>query len=88
MAVKVHVCGWTWFKVDGLHSCQTVRTALDEKGIDYEVVKHPTFPRGRRTEIKEMTGQDRLPVLQLEDGRAIREESKDLAEKIRSGELP
>jgi glutathione S-transferase len=88
MAVKLHTCGWTWFKVDGLHSCYTVRKALDEKGVSYELVKHPTMPRGRRTAIKEMTGQDRLPVLELEDGRVIREESKDVAAKIRAGELP
>jgi glutathione S-transferase len=88
MAVKLHTCGWTWFKVDGMHACYTVRKALDEKGIDYELVKHPTIPPSRRTAIKEMTGQEKLPVLELEDGRAIREESKDLAAKIRSGELP
>jgi glutathione S-transferase len=87
MAVKLHRCSTTWLKIEG-HPCWRVQKALDEKGIDYELVKHPGFPRGRRTEIKEMTGQTRLPVLELEDGRLIREESKDLAQKIRAGELP
>jgi glutathione S-transferase len=87
MAVKLHRCSTTWLKIEG-HPCWRVQKALDEKGIDYELVKHPGFPRGRRTEVKEMTGQTRLPVLELEDGRLIREESKDLAQKIRAGELP
>ena len=87
MAVKLHTCGLTWMKA-GFHGCHNVRTALDEKGIDYELVKHPTVGRGRRKELEELSGQNVLPVLELEDGRAIREESSDLAAKIRSGELP
>ena len=87
MAVKLHRCGTMWFKMD-LHPCWKVQKALDEKGIDYELVKHPSLPRGRRTELKEATGQQVLPVLELEDGRMIREESSDLVAKIESGELP
>lgn len=87
MAVRLHVCGLTWMKA-GFHGCHKVRTALEEKGIDYELVKHPTVGRGRRQELRGLSGQDVLPVLELEDGRAIREESSDLAAKIRSGELP
>lgn len=88
MSVKLHTCGWTWFKVDRLHACYTVRKALDEKGVAYELVKDPTVGKGRRTELEKLSGQHTLPVLELEDGRAIREESKDLAAKIRAGELP
>ena len=44
--------------------------------------------RPRRHEVKEKTGQEAVPVLELEDGRWIREESKDLAAKIRAGKLP
>ena len=87
MAVKLHVCSMTWIKLNG-HGCHRVRSALDEKGIDYELVKHPAIGRGRRTELEQLSGQNVLPVLELEDGRAIREESKDLAAKVRSGELP
>ena len=87
MAVKLHTCGMTFVKMDG-HGCHRVRAALEEKGIDYEIVKHPTVGRGRRKELQELSGQNVLPVLELEDGRAIREESKDLAAKIRAGELP
>jgi glutathione S-transferase len=87
MAVKLHVCGLTWLRAD-FHGCHKVRTALEEKGVDYELVKHPTIGRGRRKELQELSGQNVLPVLELEDGRAIREESSELAAKVRSGELP
>ena len=87
MAVKLHRCGNPLLRFEA-HPCWRVQKALDEKGIDYEVVKHPSFPRGRRTELEALSGQRALPVLELEDGRAIREDSKDLAAKIRAGELP
>jgi glutathione S-transferase len=86
LAVKLHRCPLTWLKMDG-HACWRVQQALDEKGIDYEVVKESVL-RPRRQEVKERTGQTAVPVLELEDGRWIREESKDLAAKIRAGELP
>jgi glutathione S-transferase len=86
MAVKLHRCPLTWLKADG-HSCWRVQQALDEKGIDYEVVKESVL-RPRRHEVKERTGQTAVPVLEVDDGRWIREESKDLAAKIRAGELP
>ena len=86
MAVKLHRCPLTWLKIDA-HSCWRVQKALDEKGVDYEVVKHSVL-RPRRHEVKEKTGQEALPVLEVDDGRWIREESKDLAAKIRAGDLP
>jgi len=87
MAVKLHRCGVTWLKIDA-HPCWKVEKALQDKGIEYEVVKHPGLPRSRRKELEEKSGQRALPVLELEDGRVIREESTDLAAKIASGELP
>jgi hypothetical protein len=86
MAVKLHRCGALWLKVGG-HPCWRVQKALDEEGIEYEVVTHPQFPRGRRKELKEVTGQDRLPAIELEDGSVIREESKDMATRIHEGRL-
>jgi glutathione S-transferase len=74
-----------WLKVDP-HPCWRVQKALDEAGIDYDVVKHP-FPRGRREEIQRMTGQRQLPVIELEDGTLIREESRDMAARVREGRL-
>jgi glutathione S-transferase len=85
MATKLHRCGNTWIKIDA-HPCHRVQKALDEKGIDYEVVKHPLRP-SRREELRELSGQDRLPVIETDDG-VVREESKDLAAKVRAGELP
>jgi len=85
MAVKLHRCGNMWVKIGG-HPCWRVQKALDEAGVPYEVVKHPSL-RSKRTELRELTGQDKLPAIQLEDGTVIREESKDLAERVRSGRL-
>jgi len=85
MAVKLHRCGNMWVKVGG-HPCWRVQKALDEAGIPYEVVKHP-LSRSKRTELQELTGQDKLPAIELEDGTMIREESKDLAARIRAGRL-
>ncbi|MEZ5063046.1 MAG: glutathione S-transferase N-terminal domain-containing protein [Solirubrobacterales bacterium] len=86
MAVKLHTCGVTWLKIDG-HACWRVEKALRDRGIDYEVVKEPTFPRGRRTAIKEHTGQEMLPVVETADGNWIREDSKALVARIEAGEF-
>ena len=86
MAVKLHRCSGMWAKFGG-HPCWRVQKALDEAGIAYEVVKHPAFRRSKRTRLQELTGQDKLPAIELEDGTVIREESKDLAERIRAGRL-
>jgi glutaredoxin len=87
MAVKLHRCSAMWVKIEG-HPCWRVQRALDEAEIEYEVVKHPSFPRGRRADYIELTGgESALPAVQLEDGTVIREESKDLARRIREGRL-
>ena len=46
MAVKLHRCPLMFLKMDG-HACWRVQKALDEQGIDYEVVKAP-LRRGAR----------------------------------------
>jgi glutaredoxin len=86
MAVKLHRCGGLWVKVEG-HPCWRVQKALDEAGVEYEVVKEPSFPRSKRSETIEKTGQQKLPWIEFEDGRVLREESKDLAARIREGRL-
>jgi glutathione S-transferase len=87
MAVKLHRCSTMWVKIDG-HPCWRVQKALDEAGIDYEVVKHPPFRRSKRTDYIELTGGDAaLPAIELEDGTVVREDSKDLVAKIREGRL-
>ncbi len=87
MAVKLHRCSTMWVKI-GAHPCWKVQKALDQAGVDYEVVKHPSFQRSKRAAYIELTGGEKaLPAIELEDGTVIREESKDLAERIRAGEL-
>jgi glutathione S-transferase len=85
MAVKLHRCSLTWLKVPG-HACHRVQKALDQAGIAYEVVKVP-LSRGKRDEVKRLTGQAVVPVIEFEDGNAYREESKDMAAKIQEGRL-
>jgi hypothetical protein len=85
MAVKLHRCSNMWVKLGG-HPCWRVQKALDNAGVEYEVVKGPVR-RGKRTETLERTGQPKYPWIEFEDGRVLREESKDLAERIRSGRL-
>lgn len=85
MGLKLHTCGGTW--IHGPHPCWQVMKALDDAGIPYEQVKHPTVGRGRRKELKALSGQDRLPVIEFEDGRPLREESATLVKRIKGGRL-
>jgi glutathione S-transferase len=84
--VKLHRCPLTFLHTDK-DACWKVQRALDEQGVDYEVVKEPLYPRGRRTAIKEKTGQVMLPVIQFEDGTTYRAESDAMAARIRAGAL-
>jgi glutathione S-transferase len=85
MAVKLHRCPVTFAKYDG-HPCWKVQKALDDAGIEYEVVKGPLRP-GKRDELERISGQRKYPTIEFEDGRTYRDESKAMAEKIRAGEL-
>ena len=85
MAVKLYRCSNMWVKIGG-HPCWKVQSALDEQGIEYEVVKGP-WMRGKRDEIEKISGQRSYPVIQFEDGSVYREESKQMAETIRAGKL-
>jgi glutathione S-transferase len=83
VALKLHRCGVLWFK-GPLHPCWRVQNALDQQGIEYELIRHPALP-WRRKDYVALTGQRLLPALELEHGRVIREQSKDLAARIRVG---
>ena len=85
MAVKLHRCPNVWAKL-GAHPCWRVQKALDEQGIDYELVKGP-LRVGKRDDLERLSGQRKYPVIEFEDGTAYRAESKDMAERIRSGGL-
>jgi hypothetical protein len=64
-----------------------VQEALDEQGIEYEIVAAPSFPRGRRREVIENTGQHFLPAIEFDDGSWYREDSRAMADAIRAGRL-
>jgi glutathione S-transferase len=85
MAVKLHRCSTMWVKIDA-HPCWRVQKALDEQGVEYEVVKGPLRP-GKRDELEKVSGQRKYPAIEFEDGRVYREESADMAETIRAGKL-
>ena len=85
MAVKLHRCPNIWVKLPG-HPCWKVQKALDDAGIEYELVKY-SARRGKREGYVQLTGQKLLPAIELEDGTVIREDSKDLAARIRDGRL-
>ncbi len=85
MAVKLHRCSLTWVKI-GAHPCWKVQKALDEEGIEYELVKGPLSP-GKRNDLEQISKQRKYPVIEFEDGRAYREESNDMAARIRAGRL-
>ncbi len=85
MAVKLHRCSTMWLKV-GVHPCWKVQKALDDAGVEYEVVQHPVR-RGKRDEFEKLSGQRVLPAIELEDGIVIREQSRDLATRIKEGRL-
>jgi len=85
MAITLHRCNNVWVKVGG-HPCWRVQKALDDAGVEYQVVKEP-LRRNAREETVRRTGQSRLPWLELADGTALRDESAALARRIHAGEL-
>ena len=85
MAVKLHRCPNLWVKFRG-HPCWRVQKALEEQGIEYEIVKGP-LSRGKRDDLERISGQRKYPVIEFEDGRAYRAESDEMAARIRAGEL-
>ena len=85
MAVKLHRCSVMWAKMGG-HPCWKVQKALDEAGVEYEVVKGP-LRASKRDDLERLSGQRKYPVIEFEDGSAYRDESKEMAERILAGGL-
>jgi glutathione S-transferase len=83
--VKLHRCSWT-FLHNNLDSCWKVQKALDDQGVEYEVVTHG-YLRGKRPDVVALSGQKLLPVIEFADGTVYRAESADMAARIRAGEL-
>ena len=85
--LKLHRCSWTFLHTD-MDACWKVQRALDEQGIEYEVVKHG-YGKGKkmREGVRRVGGDGKLPVLELPDGEAYRAESDEMAARVRSGSL-
>ena len=72
-----------------IHPCRRVQEALRAAGIEYEkvVAGHgspiPFLRRGSREELRNATGETKLPVLKLADGTVIAH-SKQILAWIRS----
>jgi hypothetical protein len=87
MAVKLHRCSGMWAKFEG-HPCWRVQKALDDSGVEYELVKEgSSFKGSSRGPTTEKTGQKKFPWIEFEDGSFYRAESKEMAETIRAGKL-
>jgi len=85
VGIKLHRCPKLWMKLKA-EPCWKVQSALDEQGIDYEVVAGPHM-RWNRDELEQLSGQRLYPVIEFENGAVYREESKDMAATIRAGKL-
>jgi glutathione S-transferase len=84
--VKLHRCNYTFLHTD-LDACWRVQRALDEQGIAYEVVKEG-WGKGKRPRVEALSGQSKLPVLELPNGEVYRADSKEMADRVRAGTLP
>jgi glutathione S-transferase len=85
VAIKLHRCPTMFAKVSA-HPCWKVQKALDEQGIDYELVKGP-LSRKKRDDLEALSGQRQYPVIEFEDGKVYRAQSKEMAARISSGKL-
>ena len=85
MAIQLHRCPNHWAKLQG-HPCWKVEKALIDEAIPFEIVKGP-LRRGKRDALEALSGQRQYPVIVLEDGTVYREQSKDMAARIRDGRL-
>ena len=84
--LKLHRCSWT-FAHTNLDACWKVQRALDEMGMDYEVVKHG-YGKGGRGDVEALSGQRNLPVIEFESGDVFRADSDEMAARVRAGSLP
>ena len=86
--IKLHRCSYTFLHMD-VDACWRLQKALDEKGVEYEVVKHGYGKSEKsRADVIALSGQKYLPVLELADGTPYREETDAMVAKLKSGDLP
>jgi len=86
--MKLHRCSYTFLHVDA-DACWRLQKALDEQGVEYEVVKQGFGKSEKsRADVVKLSGQKYVPVLELPDGTVYREETDDMIAKLKSGTLP
>jgi glutathione S-transferase len=86
--VKLHRCSYTFLHVNA-DACWRMQKALDEQGVDYDVITHGFGKSAKsRSDVVELSGQKLVPVLELADGTIFREETDDMIAKLKSGQLP
>ena len=60
-----------------MHACRRSYEALEANGHDFEMNKFDRnrpfglFTSGKRPELKRLSGQEKLPVLELDDGTTV-----------------
>ena len=75
--MKLYVCWGVFGTGPHTHPCQAADKALRAAGHDPEVVKtygfgaFPKFMNPGRKPVRELTGQEWVPALELDDGTAI-----------------
>jgi len=69
MPIKLHRCSNEWVKINA-HPCWKVQKALDDEGIEYELVKGPVRS-SKREALEQLSGQRKYPVIEFEDGTSI-----------------
>jgi len=85
MAIQLHRCPNHFVKISG-HPCWKVEKALIDEGIPFEIIAGPVR-RSKRDALEALSGQRQYPVIVLEDGTVYREQSNDMAARIRDGRL-
>jgi glutathione S-transferase len=85
VTIKLHRCPSTWAKLSG-HPCWKVQKALDEQGIEYQLVNGP-LRRSKRDELERISDQRRYPVIEFDNGTTYRAESAEMAARIKAGKL-
>ncbi len=55
--------------------CKKVRDKMDSMGLEYEKIEVPK-DRDKRTELKELSGQIKVPVIQDSDGTVVNDSAK------------
>ena len=85
--IKLHRCSYTFLHFNA-DACWRLQKALDEQGVEYELVTHGYGKSEKsRADVVELSGQKYLPLLELEDGTVIREETDDMVAKVKAGQL-